>query len=358
MPSRKKKGPSVCCVGTSKQTNHKKTAKKQSKQWAAVKRDLTFISRDGVIGSFVIDGTTNDYEWASQLQSAKVELWKMVNESEGDVNPEKWESTAKTLSKAWRAIQQKELVGKEMPHVSKWHPIAGLIHAQNNDVDPIFIVDMGKFGKLVCLRDKKRKCKKHADQEMVEKPPFVLLEGFWTDANLPEADGVNASSTGPNLWLITPEVGEYSHIQNICELSHKDRVCFMTMMRTKMPYITTEIQNYMTSLCNLPTSRQTFAENGITCSELDLWLKHMQAMDLCLTFQASTMDGFANTSVPVPHWQTNLGYPDAYLSDINLSREDLVERNRLRDVNSKIINIFSNNNQQYVGQYRKLCKLF
>jgi hypothetical protein len=80
-------------------------------------------------------------------------------------------------------------------------------------------------------------------------------------------------------------------------------------------------------------------------------------MDLFLTFQASTNDGDANTSIPIVHFQTNLGYPDAYLNDINLSPEELDERIRLRNVNSKITQIFADNNQQYVNQYRALSSI-
>ena len=314
------------------------------------------LTRDDVVGTFVAHAHSvamADHEWASGVPAAYAQLHKWANEPgvvKDDLKTQdKWKTTVSAITKHI-PMNPSGFMGTTLPHVADVHPIAKLIREQDEEGSFLFEIDLGDGnGRLICLRDKHRACKINSGMEDIEKPLWVELQGWSSDAKL-GLNKPNASSGGPNLWWIGSE-----GIMNISQLSAEKHESLKKAMQKHMEQITTTVVQHMADVCNSDTSRAAFKTNGFTDEEISLFVKHMKiqgTMDLLLTMQASDGKGCANTSVPIPHMQTNPGFRRAYLEATNLSQKDLQERRTLVEINTRMMQIFATQNKGYNGQMR------
>lgn len=314
------------------------------------------VTRDDVVGIFV-DNTPStreaDNAWAASIAEDFVQLHKYANEPEVDLNvlktEDKWIKAAAKVTKMV-PMNPSGFVGTTLPRVTHVHPIAKLIWKQYEERSFLFEINLGDGnGCMICLRDKHRVCKINPGMENIDKTPWVKLEGWSSDGI--NFDQENAPSGGPNLWWIGCE-----GIMNISQLSAEKLESFKKAMQKHMKQITTMVVEHMADVCNSDTSRTVFKNNGFTDEDINLFVKHMKnqgAMDLLPTMQASDGKGCANTSVPIPHLQTNPGYRRAYLEETDLPQKDLQERKRLAEINTKMMQIFeAEQKKKYTGQMR------
>jgi hypothetical protein len=316
---------------------------------------VTSLTRDDVVGTFVDNLRSTfqaDIGWASGIPEAYAQLRSWANEPGvvlDDLKTQaRWKEASAKLTKI--PLNPSAFAGAKTDDFSDIHPIAKLICKQDRERSFLFEIDLGdRNGRLICLRDKHRPCEINSGMEDIEKPLWIKLQGWSSDAKL-GFDKPNASSGGPNLWWVGSE-----GIMNISQLSTEKHESLKNAMQKNMGRITTMVVQHMADVCNSDTSRAAFRTNGFTDEEITLFVKHMKiqgAMDLLLTMQASDGKGCANTSVPIPHMQTNPGFRRAYLEATDLSQQDLEERIRLVEINTRMMQIFATQMEGYKGQMR------
>jgi len=207
------------------------------------------------------------------------------------------------------------------------HKIAKLLKEQMQPGKCLGVISLElSAGEVFLVEDKCRPSEAIPAGEEPVKAPWIKIDG-------------NASSGGPNLWFELD-----GDIMNICELTPERKALLMKDIDALMPTLTDLIIKRMVEVCSSGTSAAAFKANGFNDEEIELLVRHMNvpgAMDLLLTMQASNLEGQANTSVPIPHMQTNLGFTDAYLA----------EHLDLAVVVSKMMKIFQEQMTCYIGQY-------
>jgi len=314
------------------------------------------FTRDDVVRIFVNDSEsafTADIKWASAIPKSYAQLYKLANEPGVDLDDlktqEKWVASVSAITKI--PMNPSKFVDTTYPpHVADVHSIAQLIREQDDEKSFLFEIKLDDGnGRLICIKDKYHACKIKENMEKIEKPLWIKLHN-WSSDGL-SLNELNASSGGPNLWWMGSE-----GIMNISQLSVEKRESLKNAMQKHMEFITTKVVQHMASVCDSDSSRASFNANGFTDEEITLFVKHMKikgAMDLLLTMQASDGNGCANTSVPIPHMQTNPGFQRAYLEEIDLSKPDLEERTRLAEINTRMMQIFATQNgSRYKEQMR------
>ena len=262
-----------------------------------------------------------DLLWGAQLTKGLTELAKSGISTES----EEWKEALRVFTKFEFSGLTPEVVLEN--GVIGGHKIAKLLKEQMQPgkcLGEFSLKESG--GKVYLVPDKCRPSEDIPAGEERFKTPWIKIDG-------------NASSGGPNLWF------EFDgDIMNICQLTPKRKALLMKDIDALMPTLTDLIINMMVEVCSSGTSAAAFKANGFNDEEIELLVRHMNvpgAMDLLLTMQASNLEGQANTSVPRPHMQTNLGFTDAYLS----------EHPDLATLVSRMMKIFQEQMTSYIGQY-------
>ena len=299
---------------------------------ASSEDDVILVTRDGVLRDLIRLTHKKDLQWGKSLSEVERSLIQNVEVAA----QEKMNSVLTKVPGKFCGITPDEL--RKNGSFQETHTIAINVMAQIKSGKYIGRFELPKSdGFLVVLPDKTRKCAKLGEPK--DKALYVELLGWASSTDVEGFDKKNASSAGPNLWFVLP-----GNLMHIFQLSADQRCLLKEDIDNIMDELTTLIINYMANVCSSESSASAFRANGLSDEEIQLFVQHMKvpgAMDLLLTMQASNLEGQANTSVPIPHMQTNLGFTDAYLA----------EHSDLAIVVSRMMKIFQEQMTCYIGQY-------